>query len=133
MGQGAYTLCELASVQNNNRPYQLAMKNLEAKTTALCLADWSPKGFNITKTLSPSAGDFGRTTILPACFDDHNSAPMISGTWRQLFTTASSATTAITLIQGVGSGETIPEDMKLVGLDLLFQTSNSTLPKSSGR
>ena len=116
MGQGAYIFCELASVQDNNRPYQMAMKSLEAKATAKCLSDWSPKGFNMATALSPTSGDFGRTTILPALFDDHSGNPMTSGTWRQLFTTQGNQT----LIQGVRSGETIPEDMKVAWIGLAF-------------
>ena len=116
MGQGAYIFAELASVQNNNRPFQLAMQKLEQKAVNKCLSDWNPKKFSISKALSPDAGNFGRTTILPALFDDHSGNPMVSGTWRQLFTVQGNQT----LIQGVRSGETIPEDMKVAWIGLAF-------------
>jgi len=123
MGQGSYVICEYDSVQKDNRLFQLAMQKLEQKAVNKCLSDWKPKGFNVARALSPSDGNFGRTTILPALFDDHNGNPMIidntiptNGTWRQLFTSA----THQPLIQGVRSAETIPEDFKVAWIGLAF-------------
>ena len=122
-------ICEWDSVQKENRQFQLAMLKLEQATVNKCLADWKPKTFNINKTLSPSADGFGRTTILPALFDDHTGNQMYydpdpaavapfndpqQATWRQLFTTAEHQT----LITGRGSGNTIPEDFKVAWIGL---------------
>jgi hypothetical protein len=92
-----------------------------------CNAEWAPKTFNLAKTLSPGDG-YGRTTILPALFDDHFGFPMDStrpitiggGTWRQLFTTAGHQT----VIAGVGAGNTIPEDFKVAWIGLAFPNKN---------
>jgi len=122
MGQGSYVICEYDSVQKENRLFQLAMQKLEQKTVNKCLSDWKPKGFSIAKALSPSEGNFGRTTILPALFDGHcpvatpATGTQLTGTWRQLFTVAGNQI----LLQGNRASETIAEDFKIAWIGLAF-------------
>ena len=120
-------ICEWDSVQKDNRQFQLAMQSLEKLAVNKCVADWKPRTFDLSKPLSPSAEGFGRTTILPALFNDHAGNQMyfdVAGvapfndpqqaTWRQLFTAAGHQT----LITGRGSGNTIPEDFKVAWIGL---------------
>lgn len=127
MGQGSYVICEWDSVQLDNKPYQLALQRTEQAAVNMCLRDWAPRGFDVRSALSPKEGNFGRTTILPALFDDHNSNQMVvstanstDGTWRQFFTAASVTTANLTLIQGSGVAATIPEDFKVAWVGLAF-------------
>lgn len=114
MGSGSYVIAEWDSVQRNNRDFQLAMQQLEQKTVSKCLNDWAPKKFDVRRALSPPAGYFGRTTILPELFDDADGSAM--STWRQSLTSSGHQT----LITGGNSGNTIPEDFKVAWIGLAF-------------
>ena len=125
MGQGGYVFCELDSIKKSYPQFQAAIAALETKVILKCANDWFPK-------LSPEAvfaklksqdDPFGRTTILPALFDDHSGNPMTSGTWRQLFTVAGHQM----IIQGVRSGETIPENIKIAWYGLAFPNKEQHL------
>lgn len=118
MGQGGYVFCELDSIQKSYPKFKDAVAALERKTITKIADDWFP---NLTVAqvfakLQNKYESFGRTSILPAIFDDHNSAPMVSATWRQLYTTSGHQM----LIQGVRSGETIPENLKVAWIGLAF-------------
>ena len=114
MGQGSYVICEYDSVQAENSVFQRALGALDLQVIGKCNADWSPKSFNARKTLSPDNISYGRTTILPELFDDHNGTVMAH--WRQLFTTAGHQT----IIAGNGAGNTLPEDFKIAWAGLAF-------------
>jgi len=124
MGQGSFVICEWDSVAKKNTLFQRAMASLDSKMISKCNLEWAPRTFNPGLALSPGANNYGRTTILPALFDDHNSAPIDTtggggnpvGTWRQLFT----ATGHQMILQGVRTGETIPEDFKVAWAGLAF-------------
>jgi len=100
------------------------MADLDAKMITKCNTEWKPKTFNVNMALSPGEGNYGRTTILPALFDDHSGNVMdITGgggdpnaTWRQLFTVAGHQM----IIQGCRAAETIPENMKVAWAGLAF-------------
>ena len=100
------------------------MQRLDQRAIAKCNSDWKPKTFNPQMSLSPGSSNYGRTTILPAMFDDHSSVVMDTtggggfpvGTWRQLFTTSGHQM----IIQGRGTGETIPENFKVAWAGLAF-------------
>jgi hypothetical protein len=78
--------------------------------------------------LAPGENNYGRTTILPALFDDHNSLPLDTAggggspvaTWRQRFT----VTGHQMILQGARVGETIPEDFKVAWAGLAFPNKN---------
>lgn len=112
MGQGSYVLCEWDSVVEQYPNFQQALASLEQQLIAKCSAEWAPKQFG---KLTPNAGQFGRTTILPALFEDHN-ATQFGGSWRQLFTTSGHQI----LIAGAGAGFTLPEDFKVAWAGLAF-------------
>jgi len=114
MGQGSYVIAEWDSVQADNAVFQRSLRALDERLMAKCSADWHPKSFNLKKSLSPSDGNYGRTTILPELFDDHNGTQMAH--WRQLFTTAGNQT----LIAGCNAGNTLPEDFKIAWAGLAF-------------
>lgn len=124
IGQGAFVLAEWDSVNKQNSMFQRAMANLDAKIIRKCDLEWKPKMFNPQMALSPASNNYGRTTILPALFDDHNGAVMDTtglggspdATWRQLFT----ATGHQMIIQGAGTGETIRENIKVAWAGLAF-------------
>ncbi|GAG54485.1 unnamed protein product, partial [marine sediment metagenome] len=102
-----------------------------------CNAEWSPKSFG---GLAPAAGQYGRTSILPALFDPNpntyggaafgaiagagvapNNYPIPPAYWRQAF---HDGDLHQTLIQGNGTGETMPEDWKVGWLGLAFPNKN---------
>jgi hypothetical protein len=98
--------------------------NLETQVLTKCNLDWSPKKFNLASTFGSGEGEFGRTTILPGAFDDHNGVPM--ATWRQAFTAAWLAANPLqgTLMNGVGTGNVIPEDVKIALMGFAFPNKN---------
>jgi hypothetical protein len=114
MGQGSFCICEWDSVQAENSVFQRALQTLDQRMITKCNADWAPLRFNLMRPLSPSDGSYGRTTILPELFDDHNAVQMAH--WRQLFTTSGHQT----LIAGCRSGNTLPEDFKVAWAGLAF-------------
>lgn len=121
MGQGGYIICEWDSVQKEYREWQKAFAGLEEKIIDKCLRDWDPKKFG---GLTPNSEEFGRTTILPALFEDNAGLPMDTtsgggspaGTWRQIFTTEGHQT----LLAGARAASTIAEDFKIAWLGLAF-------------
>lgn len=121
MGQGSYVIAEMDSLRKNNRLFQGAIAGLDDKIIRKTNAEWSPKTFNNLKALSPGDGNYGRTTILPALFDDHSDAQMAH--WRQNFTTAGHQT----LITGTASGNTIPEDFKIAWIGLAFPNKQQSI------
>jgi len=116
MGQGSYVIAELDSVQEDNPEFQQALRNLDLHMIQKCNMDWSPRTFNLAKTLSPGTDEYGRTTIIPALFDDINGTQM--ATWRQ--TLLSTQTGHQTLITGTRTGNTLPEDFKVGWIGLAF-------------
>lgn len=114
MGQGSYVIAEWDSLRKNNRLFQDAIAGLDNKIIRKTNAEWAPKTFNALKALSPGEGNYGRTTILPELFDDHDDTQM--NHWRQYFDTAGHQT----LITGTRAGNTIPEDFKVAWIGLAF-------------
>jgi len=114
MGQGAYVICEWDSVQKDNSVFQQALKRLDIAAITKCNMDWAPRTFNMARALSPGAREYGRTTIIPALFD--NSAGTRLSTWRLTLTSTGNQT----LIAGASSGNTIQEDFKIAWAGLAF-------------
>lgn len=117
MGLGGYSFCEMHSISKEDPLFRQAFRDLETKAIIKATDKWFPKltpeeacGF-----LTPKSGEqFGRTTVLPELFDDHNGAQM--NHWRQSFTTAGHQT----LITGTRSGNVLPEDFLVAWLGLAF-------------
>lgn len=124
MGQGSYVICEWDSVAKQYPNFQQAFMNLESQILNKCNLDWNPKRFNLSSTFGMGEAEYGRTTILPGAFDDHLGIPM--STYRQSFTAAFIAAnpTQFTLMQGIGSGETIPENVKIALMGFAFPNKN---------
>lgn len=123
MGQGSYVIAEWDSVTKEYPNFQQAFMNLEAQVLNKCNLDWSPKRFNLANTFGSGAGEYGRTTILPGAFVDHNAVwGSWMATWRQAFTAAWLLLNPVqgTLMAGVGSGHTIPEDVKIALMGFAF-------------
>jgi hypothetical protein len=135
MGQGSYVICEWASISEQNSAFQMAMQALDNRILMKCDMDWKPRTFNSAKALTGENGSYGRTTILPALFDDHNQNPLTTAggggspiaTWRQRFTAASLTTADTMLLQGVGLGETIPKDFKVAWAGLAFPNKDQAI------
>jgi len=111
MGQGAYVFCELDAVKKEFPEFQRVFADLEAETIEKCTKDWAPKTIGY---LTPNATQFGRTSILPALFNDNTGTQMVH--WRQYF----AATGHQALITGTRAGNVIPEDFKVAWLGLSF-------------
>jgi len=132
LGQGGYIFCEWDSVQKDDPRFQQTFAKLETGLINKCNAEWSPKTFGY---LTPGAGQYGRTTILPGLFDPNPNtygggafgATAATGTfalppayWRQAFSQVGHQT----LIQGNRTGEGLPEDWKVGWLGLAFPNKN---------
>jgi len=132
MGQGGYIFCEWDSVEKQSPKYQQVFARLENSLIAKCNAEWAPKTMGY---LTPAAGQYGRTSILPELFDPNPNTyngvafggvasgatwPTPPAYWRQAF----SSTGHQTLIQGNRTGEGLPEDWKVGWLGLAFPNKN---------
>lgn len=122
MGQGSYVIAEMNSIQKEYPNFQTAMRTLEAQLLEKSALDWGqvnrPKPFG---KLTASKDEFGRTTILPALFNDHNAVQM--ATWRQFFTTEGHQT----IMTGAHAGNTLPEDFKVGCMGFAFPNKNQHL------
>jgi len=137
LGQGGYIFCEWDSVQKDDPQFQAVFASLESQMINKCNTEWAPRTFGY---LTPAAGQYGRTTILPGLFDPNpntyggaafgatvgagaapNNYPVPPAYWRQAF---HDENLHQTLIQGNGTGETIPEDFKVGWLGLAFPNKN---------
>jgi len=116
MGSGGYVICEWNAIQREFPDFRMAVRDLEEEVIGLCEADWAPRKFCMG--LTPGPNEFGRTTILPALFDDHAGNQMV--TWRQAFT----STGHQLLISGTRAGNVIPEDFKVAWIGLAFPNKN---------
>ena len=135
IGQGSYIFCEWDSVQKEDRQFQEVFAKLETAMINKCNTEWAPRTMGY---LTPAAGQYGRTSILPALFDPNpltyggvafggtrflsplTTWPVPPAYWRQAF----SHTGHQTLIQGNRTGETMPEDWKVGWLGLAFPNKN---------
>ena len=131
MGQGGYIFCEWDSVQKDDPRFQAVFANLESAMINKCNTEWAPRTMGY---LTPAAGQYGRTSILPELFDPNPNTyggAAFGGAaaagysrppayWRQAF----SETGHQTLIQGNRTGETMPEDWKVGWLGLAFPNKN---------
>lgn len=115
MGSGAYIFCEWNAVQKSWGKFQDTMIRLEQEIIQKCNAEWKPKTFGY---LTPNAGQYGRTTILPALFNNNSGVQMAH--WRQAFT----STGHQTLMTGTRAGNTIPEDFKVAITGFAFPNKN---------
>lgn len=118
-------------MQKEDRGFQQVFAKLETDLINKCNAEWAPRTMGF---LTPAAGQYGRTSILPALFDPNPNTyggaafgASLTGTfptppayWRQAFGTTGHQV----LIQGNGTGETLPEDWKLGWLGLAFPNKN---------
>lgn len=115
MGQGSFVIAEWDSLQKKNSAFQMALRDLDLRITQKCNTEWAPKTLNLRKTFAPDSNNYGRTTILPALFSDHNGV-QLGGSWRQLYTVAGNQT----ILTGTRAGNTIPEDFKIAWAGLAF-------------
>jgi len=108
---GGYVFCELDSVKKAFPEFQRVFAQLESEAIDKCTKDWAPKTVGY---LTPTGLQFGRTTIIPALFNDNTGTQMAH--WRQYF----SSTGHQTLLTGTRAGNVIPEDFKVAWLGLAF-------------
>ena len=117
-------IAEWDSVAKQYPNFQQAFRDLDVQVLNKCNLDWSPKRFNMASTYGSGESEYGRTTILPGVFDDHLGVFM--QTFRQAFTAAWVAANPVqgTLMNGVGAGNTIPEDCKIALMGFAFPNKN---------
>jgi len=127
MGSGSYIFCEWDACKRTFPEFKQKLVNMENMMIAKCNAEWAPKGCGF---LTPAAGEYGRTSILPGLFDPNPLAyggaqfggAQVAGFllppryWRQYFNTLGNQV----LIQGGHPGETLPEDWKVGWIGLAF-------------
>ena len=116
-----YVLCEYEAVKRKLPQFKATMDRLEANLVSNALSDWAPLKYG---GISPKAGEFGKTTIMPELFNGLQAAYQPLPTWDQWF----NATGHQTIITGAGTSGTIAEDYKvgLVGLALLSKAIRIT-------
>jgi hypothetical protein len=121
---GGYVLCEYESVKQEFPEFRATMEDLERRLIEKAEADWTPLKYAGRRKeatfgfpgpgLESKAGEFGRTSILPALFKDVTGTRM--STWDQWLTTTTQYPTIpgySMIMSGVGTGYTIPEDFKI--------------------
>jgi len=108
---GGYVICEWDSVKKEYPEWQRAFAELEARTIEKCNKDWTPKTFG---GLTPTGDQYGRTTILPALFNDWLGIQMAH--WRQRITSSGE----LMLISGMGGGHVLPKNFKVAWMGLMF-------------
>ena len=113
----SYVICEYEKVKQNFPEFKATMEKLATDLRALCVADWSPKSFG---GLTPTGGQFGETTILPALFRDQTMVAANAGnmdTWNQTLTLTNAQRLLggahQTIMSGSGGGGIILEDYKI--------------------
>jgi hypothetical protein len=111
MGSGGYVIAEWDGVQKAFPAFQTTMKALDDAIIQKCSGDWAPRTFG---GLAPGANQYGRTTVLPALFDNAAGVQLVH--WRQRFLAAGHQT----LLAGCRAGNTIPEDFKVAWVGLAF-------------
>ncbi len=113
----SYVICEYEKVKQNFPEFKATMEALSTQLRALCAADWSPKSFG---GLTPTGGQFGETTILPAMFRDQTMVAANAGnmdTWNQTLTLTNAQRLLggahQIIMSGSGGGGIILEDYKI--------------------
>jgi len=142
---GGYVICEYDSVKQEFPEVKATLEALEREPIAKAEADWRPLKYAGRRKeavfgvpgpgLEVRSGEFGKTTILPALFQDMSGVRLT--TWKQTLT----ATGHQLIMSGVQTGGVIPEDYKigLAGLAFLdkpirvseikMQISDKKLPR----
>lgn len=107
---GGYVICEYESVKREFPEYRAIMETLRADLVAKAAADWDPLKFG---GMTPTAGQFGESTVIPALFRDITNTRLV--TWAQTF----NATGHRTIMSGANGGN-IYEDYKIGLIGLVF-------------
>ena len=129
-----YVLCEYEKVKDYFPQFKAVMDTLEANLIANASSEWAPLKYG---GITPKAGEFGKTTIMPQLFNGMIAAYQPLVTWDQWF----NATGHQTIMTGSRTGGVLAEDYKigLVGLAFLskairiseikMQISDKKLPR----
>lgn len=80
-----YVICNYADVKAEFPEFANTLAKLEADLTTLALADWSPLTYGGTQ---PSAGQFGKSTIMPELFYGFGQVAPTLTTWQSNATVA---------------------------------------------
>jgi hypothetical protein len=105
---GGYIICEYESVKKEFPEFNAVMESLKSELVSRSSEEWGISSDKFTF----EAGHL--TTVLPALFSDINGNRLT--TWDQWF----DATGHQTILTGVGTGGTIPEDFKVAFVGLAF-------------
>jgi len=104
-----YVICEYERVKDYFPEFKSIMETLRTTLIAKCQADWAPKTFG---GMTPKAGQFGESTIMPELFRDLTNTTLTS--WYQWFANTSSGATAVQriIMSGANTGN-IYEDYQI--------------------
>jgi len=108
-----YVICEYEKVRQYMPEFGSTMEKLKNDLIAKATADWDPLRFG---GIAPTSGQFGMSTIIPACFRGMNTAvysPLT--TWYQVFNGIGHQT-----IMSGANGGVIYEDYKIGLAGLVF-------------
>ena len=106
-----WVICEYETVKQGFPEFKATMDGLETALIAKAESDWAPYKFG---GFDPKDKQFGRTTIIPALFNDITGARLV--TWDQWL----NATGHQTILAGANTGNTIFEDYKVGICGLAF-------------
>lgn len=107
---GGYVICEYETVRKSFPEFDAVMKTLRSDLIAKSTKDWN-KSFG---GMTPSAAQFGESTIIPALFNDISNTRLT--TWEQWLTNTGHQT----IMTGAATGGTIYEDYKIGLVGLVF-------------
>lgn len=108
-----YVICEYEKVKSEFPEFKAIMERLRTNLIAKAQRDWAPLTFG---GMTPKAGQFGETTIIPGLFNGMQAAYQPLVTWHQWF----NATGHQTVMTGTATGGAIYEDYKVGLAGLLF-------------
>jgi len=129
-----FVICEYEKVKKTFPQFKAVLDTLESSLVSKALSDWDPLKYG---GITPKAGEFGKTTIMPQLFNGLQAAYQPLTTWYQWFNAIGNQI----IMTGAGSGATIVEDFKigLAGLAFLdkairiseikMQISDKKLPR----
>jgi len=108
-----YVICEYEKVREQFPNFKSVMDTLEANLIANAISEWDPLKYG---GISPKAGEFGKTTVMPQLFNGLQAAYQPLITWLQWL----NATGHQTIMTGAATGGTINEDYKIGMAGLAF-------------
>ena len=106
-----FIICEYEEVKKQFPEFREILESTRRALINKAVSDWAPLKYG---GLTPKAGEFGESTIIPSLFKDITGTTLV--TWDQWF----NATGAQTILSGAAPGNTIYEDYKVGWVGIAF-------------